>query len=69
MATKQYIPTPEPVSAERGMEILDRQAQRWLHISGEEFLARWDAGEFNDEEHDRPEVVRVAALIPLARQR
>jgi hypothetical protein len=49
------------------MAILDRQSQRRLGISGAEFLHRWDAGEYAGPEGDRPEVVRVAALIPLAR--
>lgn len=43
----------------------DRQARRRLHMSGEEFLRRWDAGEFPDTEDFG--VSWVASLIPLVR--
>jgi hypothetical protein len=36
-----------------------------LNISGDEFLSRWDAGEYEDAED--PSVTRVAMLIPFAR--
>jgi hypothetical protein len=68
MATTHYIPSPEPVDRERGCAILDRQARRYLGISGEEFIAAWRAGEFAGPESDRPEVVRVASLLPLVYQ-
>ena len=68
MTTIAYIPTPEPVSAEEGLAMLDEQARRRLGISGTEFLERWDAGEFSDVGGERPDVARVAMLIPLARQ-
>ena len=67
MPTVPYIPTPRQVDADEGMALLDRQAQQRLGISGAEFLHRWDAGEYAGPEGDSPEVVRVAALIPLAR--
>jgi hypothetical protein len=54
------------VTREEGREILDRAAQEALNISGEEFLARWDAGQYEDDED--PAVTRVAMLIPFARQ-
>ena len=34
-------------------------------LTREEFLRRWDAGEFADD--DRPEVVSVWMMLPLAR--
>lgn len=52
-------------SREEGIEILDRAARQALGISGEEFLRRWDAGEYEESE-DRA-VARVAMLIPFAR--
>jgi hypothetical protein len=37
-----------------------------LGISGDEFLARWDRGEYEQEE-ERMAVTKVAMLIPFAR--
>ena len=50
---------------EEGRVMLDRAAREVLAISGDEFLARWDAGEYRDS--DDPAVTRVAMLIPFAR--
>lgn len=50
---------------DEGMALLDRQARRYLDMSGEEFLRAWESGEFDDDP-DRPEVIRVAMLIPFA---
>lgn len=50
--------------------LFDRQAQRLLGISGEEFLRRWDAGEFRDEE-DSPQgraAMFLAVLLPFGRR-
>jgi hypothetical protein len=52
-------------SREEGIEILDAAARQALGISGEEFLRRKDAGEY--EESEDPAVARVAMLIPFAR--
>jgi len=54
------------VDREEGLRLLDIQARTLLGISAEEFIHRWDAGEFSDDP-DRPEVMRVASLIGLAR--
>lgn len=52
------------VSPEEGWRMLDRQARKYLNLSGEEFVRRWEAGEIDDP--DRTDVLRVAFLIPLA---
>jgi len=52
-------------SREEGRAMLDRAAREVLNISGEDFLARWDAGEYR--ESDDPAITRVAMLIPFAR--
>ena len=54
------------VSPKEGRQILDRAARRYVRMSGEEFVAAWDAGTFDDDP-DRPEVMRVAMLLPFAR--
>ncbi len=50
----------------QGWEILDQQAQRYLQMSGRQFIDAWQAGEIPDP--DRPEVMRVVMLLPLAQQ-
>ena len=53
------------VDKTEGERMLDEEAQRYLHISGEEFIRRWDAGEYQTD-GDRPDVIRVAMLLPFA---
>jgi hypothetical protein len=54
------------VDQKEGYKILDKAARRYLGISAEEFLQRWDAGEYAGKS-DTPQVMRVAQLINLAR--
>ncbi len=56
----------QEISQAEGRTILDRQARRYLGMSGEEFTRAWDAGEFDDDP-DRPDVMHVVMLLPLAR--
>lgn len=49
-----------------GRALLDQEARRALGISGEEFLRRYEAGEF-DAQTERREIVHLAMLLPLAR--
>jgi hypothetical protein len=48
-----------------GRALFDKQAQRYLGMSGDDFACKWEADEFADP--DRPEVMRVAMLLPLRR--
>lgn len=66
MATKVSLPPIKELTAEEGRELFDRAARRYLNMSGDEFIRAWDAGEFDDPE--QPDVIRVAMLIPFARQ-
>ena len=50
---------------EEGRAMLDRAAREELNISADEFLRRWDDGEYHDS-HD-PAITRLAMLIPFAR--
>jgi hypothetical protein len=56
----------QELSRDQGRAILDRQARRYLGMSGEDFVRAWDAGEFDDDP-DRPDVMHVAMLIGLTR--
>jgi hypothetical protein len=49
---------------EQAVEAFDKAARHYLGISGEQFVRAWESGEF--EETDRPDVMRVAMLLPLA---
>lgn len=53
-------------SEEEGRELFDAAARRFLGMTGDEFLALWDRGAFEDD--DRSEVTLVALLIPFARR-
>jgi hypothetical protein len=53
----------ETMTREEGLRLLDRQARKFLGMSGEEFVRRYQAGEIEDPH--RLEVLRVAILLPL----
>lgn len=48
------------------LALVDRAARRSLKMSGEEFIRRWEAGEFGDPDTD-PEVMRIVMLLPSGR--
>lgn len=60
--------TPEvrEVSLVEGRAIFDRACRRQLGISGEEFLRRWDAGEYAEPE-ENVNAEFLGLLIPFAR--
>ncbi|CRK61490.1 hypothetical protein [Alloactinosynnema sp. L-07] len=48
--------------------MLDRVARRYMNMSGEEFIARWTAGEWADTDLDSvPGLVDVWAYVPAVR--
>lgn len=54
---------------EEGRQLFDTSARRTMGMSGEEFIRRWDAGEFAEiaDDADHPEIMRLAMLIPFGR--
>jgi hypothetical protein len=56
--------TIKELSLEEGRRLLDKQARRYLNMSGDEFIKKWESGEFDDDP-DRPEVMEVAMLLPF----
>lgn len=44
--------------------MLDSQAQHYFRMTGDEFRAAWEAGEFDDDPC-QPGVQEVAMLLPL----
>jgi hypothetical protein len=53
------------LSNSEGLALLDRQTRKYLSLPAEEFIAKFDAGEFSDS--DDLHVRRLAVLIPLGR--
>jgi hypothetical protein len=53
----------EFLSPDEGKKLLDKQARRYLKMSGEEFVRKWKAKKFKNP--DRPEIMQVAFLIPF----
>jgi hypothetical protein len=51
-------------------DLFDFQARTQLGISGEEFLERWDAGDYRrlSDPFEASKVQRLAMLIPFARR-
>jgi len=65
MATVEHDAHVREQDPSEGRALLDRQARRYLDMSGEEFTHAWEAGEFVDREDSA--VVRVAMLLPFGR--
>jgi hypothetical protein len=67
--------TPTKISAilppEESRALFDRQARALVGMSGEEFLRRWDAGEYEgrnlDEDQETRKIAYLALLIPFGR--
>jgi hypothetical protein len=64
------IPGVHVTTDEEGRALFDRQAQKALSISGNEFLRRWDGGEYRHvrDNAEGRKVRRLAMLIPFARR-
>jgi hypothetical protein len=65
MGMSEYILPPE-----KGRELFDEAARHWMGISGEEFLRRWDSGEYRNVP-DTPagwRIMHVRGLMSFARQ-
>jgi hypothetical protein len=63
--TNSSQPIVEYLTREEGWALLEERAQRYLHMSAREFSDSWCSGTIEDP--DRPEVMRVAMLLPFAR--
>ena len=69
-ASPYYVPPIRWLTLEEGRALFDERARELMGMSGEEFLRRWDAGEF-DALFDTPgnqNLTDLALLIPFARQ-
>ena len=62
----ELLPPIHEVSPEEGWEILDRQARERLGMSGEEFIRKWEANEFEDP--DQSDIIFLSFMIPFTRE-
>lgn len=64
MATTKRKPIEgvQIIDAAEAREVFDYQARRLMGMSGEEFLRRWDAGEFR-ELFDKPGHEKLTSLV------
>ena len=54
------------IGTEDGWKLIEEEARRSLGLSAAELVEAWNKGDF-DSDPDRPEVMRVVMLLPLAR--
>lgn len=64
MANTETTIQPHELTREESLAMLDRRARRYLGISGEEFVRRWEAG-YYEGQPESPGLVRTAMLLPL----
>lgn len=64
------VPGVDFATDAEGQALFNYQARKTLGISGEEFLKRWDAGEYRDIEDmaEAHKVWRLVMTIPFARR-
>ena len=57
------LPEIREIADEEAQRIFDRNARKYLGMSGDEFLRKWDAGEIEDP--DQTHNVRQVLMTPL----
>ncbi len=63
---KDLLPPVVELTGEELWAVFDAHALHYLGMSGEEFLRRWDAGEFDNSESTA--VLRLEMLEPFVRK-
>ena len=69
--TKPEIESPVRFATpEEGRELFEYQARKVMEMSGEEFIRRWEAGEYDEiaDVEGHRHIMGLAFLIPFARQ-
>lgn len=54
------------LTREEARKLFDRQARKYLNMSGDKFVQKWKAGKFNGKS-DSANILHVAMLLPFAR--
>lgn len=70
IAIAEPIPGIELLTPEEARAFFDRRARQLLHVSGEEFLRRWDAGDYRPVPDDAEgrKVGELVMMMPFARR-
>ena len=58
------------LSREDGRKLLGKETRHYLKMDADEFIRRWDAGDFGDPDdrtENPPEVMRLGMLVPFVR--
>ena len=63
---EEEVPEYEVLTPEEAWDIFDQAARRLLHMRGEDFIRKWDAGEFPGDP-EQPGVEEVGMLLSLVR--
>ncbi len=66
MTTRSKKKRVPEMTWEEGYALLDLEAHRYLNMSADEFIRKFNAGEFDDPD-DKPGVMSVAMLLPFVR--
>jgi hypothetical protein len=58
------------ITPEEGRQMFEVLAQEQMGMSGEEFIRRWEAGEYDEiaDKAGHRHIMELALMIPLARQ-
>lgn len=59
------LPPVEWLSAEEARALFDERAREVVDMSGDEFVRRWEAGEFDAD--DRSDLMALVLMIPFSR--
>ena len=65
----EMLPPVVELTREEARALFDARAREWMGMSGEEFLRRLDAGEFDNifDDPNHPEILDLAMMRAFAR--
>jgi len=61
---RKSVVEPNYITRSQGERLLDKQARKYLGMSGKEFRDKYRSGQLRSSDH--PDVTRVSFLIPLS---
>jgi hypothetical protein len=64
IAKTKRMTSVKQLNEQESWNLIEENAQRYLHMTASQFIEAWDAGRLDTE---RPEVMRVANLLSFVR--